>query len=95
MPKLFIGNVPYTVSDEELSEWIESRGFPLESVHILTYRDTGRSRGFGFAQLQDESQMSEAIASMHLQEMGGRALQVNEANPQPNKARGLAARSKW
>ena len=85
MPKLFIGNVPYSVSDEDLAEWVESRGFPLESVHILTYRDTGRSRGFGFAQLQDESQMANAIDSLHLQEMGGRALQVNEAKPQPNK----------
>ena len=44
MPKLFIGNVPYAVSDDDLHEWIESRGFPLESVHILTYRDSGRSR---------------------------------------------------
>ena len=85
MPKLFIGNVSYSVSDEDLAEWVESRGFPLESVHILTYRDTGRSRGLGFAQLLDESQMADAIDSLHLQEMGGRALQVNQAKPQPNK----------
>jgi len=87
MAKLFIGNVPYSVSDEEVSEWIESRGFPLESVHILTDRDTGRSRGFGFAQLQDESLMTDAIGSLHLQDMSGRALQVNEAKPQTDKAR--------
>ena len=81
MPKLFIGNVPYAVSDDDLHEWIESRGFPLESVHILTYRDSGRSRGFGFAQLEDESQLRAAIDALHGDEMGGRALQVNEAKP--------------
>ena len=48
MPKLFIGNVPYSVSDDDLHEWIESRGFPLESVHILTYRDCRTVPGLRF-----------------------------------------------
>ncbi len=88
MPKLFIGNVPYSVSDDDLHEWIESRGYPLESVHILTYRDSGRPRGFGFAQLEDESQLGSAIEELHGQELEGGALQVNEAKPIDSRAVG-------
>ena len=54
MPKLFIGNIPHASSDTELSEWVESQGFQVESAQIIRDRSTGQSRGFGFVVLNEE-----------------------------------------
>lgn len=88
MPKLFIGNIPHASSDTELSEWVESQGFQVESAQIIRDRSTGQSRGFGFVVLNEEWKLKDAINALNGQRMGGRVLTVNEALPQTTRSDG-------
>ncbi len=76
--RIYVGNLPFSASDDEVRELFERFG-TVESVHLVTDRDTGRPRGFGFVEM--ESGGDEAIESLHEQEMGGRNLTVSEAKP--------------
>lgn len=78
--KLFVGNISWGVSDDQLREAFAAFGDVEDSI-ILKDRATGRSRGFGFVTFTDEAAADEAIAAMHEKEMDGRALVVNEAKP--------------
>ena len=78
--KLFVGNISWGVSDDQLREAFQAFGDVEDSI-ILKDRATGRSRGFGFVTFTDEGAADEAIAAMHEKEMDGRALVVNEAKP--------------
>ena len=78
--KLFVGNISWGISDEQLKEAFEAFGDVEDSI-ILKDRGTGRSRGFGFVTFSDDGAADEAIAAMHEKEMDGRALVVNEAKP--------------
>ena len=78
--KLFVGNISWGVSDDQLKEAFEAFGDVEDSI-ILKDRGTGRSRGFGFVTFSDDGAADEAIAAMHEKEMDGRALVVNEAKP--------------
>jgi RNA recognition motif-containing protein len=78
MKKLYVGNLPWSVDDSELEALFASLG-TVHSARVITDRETGRSRGFGFVELDDDA-ADTAIADLNGKDMGGRALRVNEAN---------------
>jgi RNA recognition motif-containing protein len=77
--KLYVGNLPFNATETEVRELFGSHG-AIESVNVITDRDTGRSRGFGFVEFQDESSAQAAQRALDGAEMGGRNLRVNEAH---------------
>jgi RNA recognition motif-containing protein len=81
MPKLFFGNIPHASSTMQIQEWVESRGFEVEAVEIIYDKITGKSRGFGFVTLKDQTNLQNAISVMNGRRMDGRTLTVNEATP--------------
>src|SRR6267142_3174023 len=80
MKKLFVGNIPHSTTEAELRALFEPHG-AIEQVSIVTDRDTGRSRGFAFVEMTDSAEAEKAIAALNGKELGGRALNVNEAKP--------------
>lgn len=78
--KIYVGNLSYQTTEADLSGMFEQVG-SVESVQIITDRDTGRSKGFGFVQMTDDESAEKAIAQFNGQEVNGRALTVNEARP--------------
>ena len=86
MPRLFIGNIPHASSDAELQQWVETRGFQVESAQIIRDRSTGQSRGFGFVVINETTKARDAISALNGQRMGGRVLTVNEALPQAQRS---------
>lgn len=78
MKKLYVGNLPWSVTDSELEGLFADMGEVI-SARVITDRDTGRSRGFGFVEM-DDAGASKAITELNGKDMGGRALRVNEAN---------------
>ncbi len=78
--KLYVGNLGYGVTESELSKMFEPYG-SVESAQIIMDRDTGRSKGFGFVEMKSENEAKAAIDGLNGQEVGGRALTVNEARP--------------
>ena len=89
MPRLFFGNIPHGSSGLELQQWVESRGFQVESVEIIYDRMTGKPRGFGFVTLQDGTNLQTAIGVLNGRRMDGRVLTVNEATPLTSRAERL------
>jgi RNA recognition motif-containing protein len=85
--KLYVGNLGYSVSDNDLSKLFEPHG-TVESVQVIIDRDSGRSKGFGFVEMKTEQEAQAAIAAMNGKELGGRALTVNEAKPRAEGGRG-------
>ena len=84
MSKLFLGNIPHASTKQEIASWVESFGFPVESVQIIRDRATGGPRGFGFVLLKAEGRSSEAIEKMNGKLLAERSLTVNEAKPLNN-----------
>lgn len=82
MKKLYVGNLSFETTETELKELFAQTG-PVETVRIITDRDTGRSKGFGFVEMQDGG--DKAIAEMNGKEFNGRALTVNEARPMASR----------
>ena len=82
---IFVGNIAFTASEDDLRELFEQHG-TVDKVHLITDRYTGRSRGFGFVEMQDGG--DKAIAEMNGQDFKGRALTVNEARPMPSRDAG-------
>jgi cold-inducible RNA-binding protein len=83
--KLFIGNLSFKLADAELSELFASLNIPVASVTVMREVDTGRSRGFAFAELAPEADLAAAIKALNGKVMDGRALTVNEARPQKKR----------
>jgi RNA recognition motif-containing protein len=81
MSRLFLGNIPHAASETDISDWMQSQGFIVESVDIIRDRNTGNPRGFGFATLVDEKQLESAVKSLNGRLMGGRQITVNRAVP--------------
>jgi cold-inducible RNA-binding protein len=90
--KLYVGNLSYEVDNASLSEMFTPHG-TVESAQIITDRDTGRSKGFGFVEMGSENEAQQAIAAMNGQDNGGRALTVNEAKPKENRSGGFGGGS--
>jgi cold-inducible RNA-binding protein len=81
---IYVTNLTYTTTEEELSELFEPYG-RVESVRIITDRATGRSRGFGFVEMPDATEAQAAIAGLNGASLGGRTLTVSEARPREER----------
>ena len=75
--KLYVGNLPYSVRDEDLNQAFGEFG-TVTSAKVMMERDTGRSKGFGFVEMGDDAQAQAAVNGMNGQALGGRNLVVNE-----------------
>ena len=80
--RLFVGNLPRSVTDNVLSEFVTNAGFQVVSAVVIRDKMTGESRGFGFVELAEEEDMQRAIQGLNGQTLEGRPLTVNEARPQ-------------
>ena len=78
--KLYVGNLPYTVRDEDLQQSFGQFG-AVTSAKVMMDRDTGRSKGFGFVEMASDAEAQAAINGMSGQSLGGRSITVNEARP--------------
>ena len=77
---LYVGNLSYNTNQEQLQEMFEAYG-EVVSANVITDRETGRSRGFGFVEMANEDEANAAINALNGQEVDGRSLTVNEARP--------------
>ena len=84
--KLYVGNMSYDVDSSALEQMFTPHG-TVQSAQIITDRDTGRSKGFGFVEMSSDAEAQAAIAAMNGQDSGGRALTVNEAKPREERPR--------
>ena len=78
--KLYVGNLPYTVRDNDLQQAFGAFGL-VTSAKVMMERDTGRSKGFGFVEMCSDAEAQAAVEGMNGQSLGGRSLVVNEARP--------------
>ena len=85
MKNIFVGNLSFNTSEEELRQAFSVHG-QVERVSIMTDRDTGRSRGFGFVEMSNGEDGEKAIAALNGSQVGGRTLNVNEARPKPERS---------
>ena len=83
--KLYIGNLSYDVTDDSLLQLFSQKGYRPVSAQIITERETGRSRGFGFVELGPGDDAKRAITEFNGLDVAGRALIVNEARPQESR----------
>jgi len=81
---IYVGNLSYGMSEEELRDAFAAYG-DVASVKILSDRETGRSRGFGFVEMPNQSEGETAITQLNGKDVGGRALRVNEARPRERR----------
>ena len=93
--KIYVGNLPFSSTDEEVRTLFATHGDVL-SCTVLTDRDTGRSRGFGFVEMS-EQEAAAAIQALDGVELGGRNLRVNEARPREDRGGGGGGggRDRW
>ena len=85
--KLYVGNLGYGVTDDQLRAMFDPYG-AVQTAQVITDRDTGRSKGFGFVEMGSDQEAQAAIAGMHGQMADGRALTVNEAKPKEKRPGG-------
>ena len=83
--RIYVGNLPFSASDDQIRSMFGEYG-TVEEVHLITDRDTGRPRGFGFVAMEDGAE--EAISKLNGFEMDGRELVVNEARPRVDRGPG-------
>jgi RNA recognition motif-containing protein len=88
MKKIFVGNFSFNTTEAELREWFAPHG-AVDSATVVTDRDTGRSRGFGFVEMPSNSEADAAIAALNGSDAGGRPLTVNEARPKVERSGGF------
>jgi RNA recognition motif-containing protein len=89
--KLYVGNLSFQTTEDELKELFSQTGL-VETVRIITDRETGRSKGFGFVEMEDGG--DKAIAQINGKDFNGRALTVNEARPMADRDSGHSGRFK-
>lgn len=87
MKNIFVGNLDFGATEASVRSWFEEYGV-VDRVSIITDRDTGRSRGFAFVEMSDDTAADRAISGMNGATVNGRALNVNEARPRENRAGG-------
>ena len=85
--KIYVGNMSFQTTEEELRELFGAHG-QVSDCAVITDRETGRPRGFGFVTMDNDTEANAAIAAVNGQEIGGRTLTVNEARPKPAGAGG-------
>ena len=84
MKNIFVGNLNFNATEESVRSLFERYG-AVNSARIMTDRDTGRSRGFAFVEMENENEANNAINALNGYNMDGRALNVNEARPKPDR----------
>jgi cold-inducible RNA-binding protein len=104
LKNIFVGNLDFNVSEDELRNLFATYG-QVDRVSIVTDRDTGRSRGFGFVEMANAEEGEKAIAALNGTQLAGRTLNVNEARPKAERVgsaggrdrggRGSGRRSRW
>jgi len=92
--KLYVGNLAFQTSSEELQTLFAQAG-TVESVSLIEDRETGRSRGFGFVEMSTKEEGAAAIQQLNGKELGGRALNVNEAKPREDRGGGRNGGSRY
>lgn len=92
--KLYVGGLPYSVTEDKLQEIFSAHG-TVESARVITDRFTGRSRGFGFVEMSSEEEAQKAIDSLNESDLDGRSLTVNEARPQEDRGGGGGGGDRW
>jgi RNA recognition motif-containing protein len=86
--KLYVGNLSYSTTESSLTDWFSQVG-TVESARLITDRDSGRSKGFGFVEMSSDEEAEKAISEFNGKEVDGRALTVNEARPQEPRSGGF------
>jgi len=87
MKNLYVGNLPHSTTESELRNIFEPHG-AVEKIILVTDRDTGQSRGFGFVEMANAGEADKAIAALNGTDLGGRTLTINEAKPKTDRPRG-------
>lgn len=87
--KLYVGNLPFTAGEDQIRDLFSQYGTP-DSVRLITDRETGRPKGFGFVEFSNDQEAKNAMSALNGQDFGGRALTVNEARPMENRGGGAA-----
>jgi cold-inducible RNA-binding protein len=82
--KLYVGNLSYNVTDDQLTQMFAAHG-SVTSAQVIMDRDTGRSKGFGFVEMDSGEQAQAAISALNGREVDGRSLTVNEARPREDR----------
>jgi RNA recognition motif-containing protein len=85
--KLYVGNLPYSVSEQSLQDTFGKCG-TVESANVITDRDTGQSKGFGFVEMSSDSEAQKAIQELNGSSIDGREIKVNEAKPKAPRGGG-------
>ena len=87
--KLYVGNLSYDTTSSDLEQLCSGHG-TVQSAEVISDRETGRSKGFGFVQMGSDQEAQAAISALNGHEMGGRALTVNEAKPREPRSGGFS-----
>ncbi len=87
MKNIFVGNLSYGATEDDVRSMFEAFG-AVDRVSIVTDRDSGQPRGFGFVEMSDDAAAEKAIASLNGRELGGRTLNINEARPKADRGFG-------
>ncbi len=91
---IFVGNLSLHVTDHDVRQLFEAYG-AVDTVDIMTDRETGRARGFGFVEMANNREAQSAIQGLQGKELGGRALSVNEAKPREPRHEREPSRARW
>jgi RNA recognition motif-containing protein len=90
--RLYVGNLPFSATDESLMQMFQQAG-QVESARVITDRDTGRNKGFGFVEMSTEREAADAITKFNGTDFEGRTVTVNEARPMPPREGGGGGKS--
>ncbi len=91
--KLYVGNLPFSTTETEVNDLFSQHGEVLD-VALISDRETGRPKGFGFVEMKEEQAARDAIGALDGQDFGGRNIKVNEARPRTER-RGGGQRNRW
>jgi len=95
MKNIFVGNLSFDATESSVRSMFEEFG-AVDRVNIVTDRDTGRARGFGFVEMSNDAEGERAISALNGRNLDGRALNVNEARPKENRGGGGGGgRNRW
>ncbi|MBN2251100.1 MAG: RNA-binding protein [Candidatus Altiarchaeota archaeon] len=92
--KLYVGGLPFSVTDDQLKTLFQSHG-TVESAKVITDRYSDQSRGFGFVEMSSQQEAEKAIQALNGTELEGRTLKVNESKPREDRSGGGGARNRW
>jgi RNA recognition motif-containing protein len=89
--KLFVGNLPYTANETDVQNFFADHGITVDSITVMRDRFTGQARGFGFAEISDDTAAANAVEVCHGKDLMGRTIVVNEARPMAPREGGVGA----